>query len=475
MPFSKGSRIGPLLAGAILIVILNTWFAFASLRTLSQSEFWLSHTWQVIGEVEAILASVREADASARGYVITSDPKLLTSYYLARQQVGPQLGAFATLAGDNPNQLARLQQMQQLVRDRFNLLDRIIEAQKTGGVTAAATIMSGSSGVEGRRRLFALAESMQDEERRLLAVREQDVKRSSTVAFLALGLASGLDLLLLVSVGRILLRERELRMETEAANQRLGVANAEVARNSEVIKELNADLEERVRIRTAELESTNRELEAFSYSVSHDLRAPLRTIDGFSLALQEDYENVVDDTGRDYIQRVRGGVQRMGGLIDALLQLSRITRAELTRQTVDVTAMVQSVARNLQEENPSQTIDFDIDPHMQANADPDLLRVAFENLMGNAVKFSSKVPVSIIRVSYDASEKTFQVADNGAGFDMYYSAKLFNAFNRLHGDKDFKGSGIGLATVARVVRRHHGTIRAESSVGHGARFFFTLG
>ena len=316
---------------------------------------------------------------------------------------------------------------------------------------------------------------MQDEERRLLAIRNDDVHRSSVVAFFALGLASGLDLILLVVVGRILLRERELRLQTENANQQIEAAHAEVARNAEVIHKLNADLEERVRIRTAELESTNRELEAFSYSVSHDLRAPLRTIDGFSLALQEDYQEIVDDTGRDYIQRVRGGVQRMGALIDALLQLSRITRAELSRKHVDVTAIAQGVAQNLTEENPQQTIHFDIEPGMQAYADPDLLRVAFENLMGNAVKFSSKVPVSLIRVSYEPGKKTFEVADNGPGFDMYYSSKLFNAFNRLHGDKDFKGSGIGLATVARVVRRHHGTITAESSVGHGARFSFTLG
>ena len=474
MPFSKGSRVGPILTGAILIVLLNTWFAVASVRTLSQSEFWLSHTWQVIGQVESILASMRGADSSASGFVITGDAYRLSSFYLSRQQVGPQIEQFKRLSRDNPRQRAHAEELEKAVKDRFSLLDQVIAARKSGGSDAAASLLM-NHGDAGIPHLRALAEAIQDEERRLLAIREEDVKRSSVVAFLSISIASGLDLLLIILVGRILMRERDLRVQTQAAHRELETAHVEMEENARVIQRLNEDLEERVRTRTAELESTNRELEAFSYSVSHDLRAPLRTIDGFSLALQEDYEEAVDDTGRDYIRRVRSGVQRMGGLIDALLQLSRITRAEVTRREIDVSALAGSVGKNLKDEHPDQTIDFDIDPGMQANADPDLLRVALENLMGNAVKFSSKVPVSLIRVRYDAEKGHFEVADNGAGFDMQYSSKLFNAFNRLHGDKDFKGSGIGLATVARVIHRHHGTISADSSVGNGARFFFTLG
>ncbi|GAA3765160.1 sensor histidine kinase [Terriglobus aquaticus] len=474
MPFSKGSRIGPLLVAAIVIVLLNTWFAVASVRTLSQSEYWLSHTWQVIGQVEGIVASVRDADSSASGFVLTGDTNRLTSYYLARQQVTPQIQRFRELTSDNPRQRDNADRLEHIAAERLALLDQVIAAKKIGGTEAAASLLTEDAS-SARPRVRPIAESMQDEERRLLTIREEDVKRSTLVALLSVAVASGLDLLLIVFVGRILVREREMRMQTQTANRELEMAHAEVEKNVETIRQLNTELEERVRSRTMELESTNRELEAFSYSVSHDLRAPLRTIDGFSLALQEDYEEAVDETGRDYIRRVRSGVQRMGGLIDALLQLSRITRAELSRREVDVTALAESVAENLKEEHPEQQIHFDIDPGMHANADPDLLRVAFENLMGNAVKFSSKVSVSVIRVSYDPEKKRFEVADNGAGFDMQYSSKLFNAFNRLHGDKDFKGSGIGLATVARVIHRHHGTISAESSVGNGARFFFTLG
>lgn len=237
------------------------------------------------------------------------------------------------------------------------------------------------------------------------------------------------------------------------------------------VKELNRQLEGKVE----QISDANRELEAFSYSVSHDLRAPLRTIDGFSLALEEDYATLVDDAGRDYIRRVRNGVQRMGLLIDSLLQLSRITRADLTREEVDLSQMVESIVSDIKEQNIPASLTFNIEGGLRTHADPRLLRIALENLLGNAVKFSSKVPHAIVDFGWDAKEKAWFIRDNGAGFDMFYADKLFNAFNRLHGDKDFTGSGIGLATVARVVHRHQGRIWAKSSVNHGATFWFTLG
>jgi light-regulated signal transduction histidine kinase (bacteriophytochrome) len=228
-------------------------------------------------------------------------------------------------------------------------------------------------------------------------------------------------------------------------------------------------------VRTAELERINRELEAFSYSVSHDLRAPLRTIDGFSLALQEDYAGTIDDSGIDYINRVRGGVQRMGQLIDALLQLSRITRTEIVRESFSMSGLAESVAAELREQNRDRELSFDVESGLDAYADPRLTRVVLENLIGNAAKFTSKVPQAEVRFGWDPEQQAWYVRDNGAGFDMVYAGKLFGAFNRLHGDKDFKGSGIGLATVARVVHGHHGRIWANGAVDHGATFWFTLG
>jgi signal transduction histidine kinase/CHASE3 domain sensor protein len=241
------------------------------------------------------------------------------------------------------------------------------------------------------------------------------------------------------------------------------------------VQQLNAELEERVRARTADLQAINKELEAFSYSVSHDLRAPLRTVDGFSLALEEDFAALLNDDGRDFVRRIRAGVQRMGLLIDSLLQLSRITRAELSREPVNLSELASDVARDLTAQNCNRHIALEIEPDLQTEGDSRLLRVALENLFGNAIKFSARKPQAHIEFGRNPETGEFFLRDNGAGFDMQYAGKLFTAFQRLHGEKDFSGSGIGLATVARVVRRHHGHIRAEGSVDSGATFWFTLG
>ncbi|HZD77152.1 MAG TPA: ATP-binding protein [Acidobacteriaceae bacterium] len=316
---------------------------------------------------------------------------------------------------------------------------------------------------------------MEAEEDRLLAIRTVTTNNSTTRAQVAVILASALDFLLILFAFWQFTRERGLRLAAEIAGERVVLAQLETEARAAEVRSLNATLEDRVRVRTAELERINRELEAFSYSVSHDLRAPLRTIDGFSLALQEDYAAAIDDSGIDYINRVRGGVQRMGQLIDALLQLSRITRTEIVRENFSLSGLAESVASDLREQNRDRELSFDIEPGLDAYADPRLTRVVLENLMGNAAKFTSKVLQAEVHFGWDREQEAWYVRDNGAGFDMVYAEKLFGAFNRLHGDKDFKGSGIGLATVARVIHGHHGRIWANGAVGQGATFWFTLG
>ncbi len=466
---------GPLLAFIVLVVLVNAGFAVAAIHNLVRSANWLSHTWQVIGQTERIMGSAKDAETGVRGFVITGDPAYLQSYNAARSTIGSEVDEFERLTSDNINQKESADNLRDQVQQRLAQLQGGVEIRRERGFEAARDRVLTGEGLAQMRKLRGIASGIESEEMRLLALREAAQYRSGVLAYVATAVAAGLDLLFVVLTYRYLARERVLRYASEDQALQLTSANATIAQTSAQLQQLNAELEERVRQRTAELESTNRELEAFSYSVSHDLRAPLRTIDGFSLALQEDYTDAVDATGRDYIARVRTGVQRMGGLIDALLQLSRITRAEINRVPIDVTELVEGVVANLRDENPGQILHFTIEPGMQADADTGLLRVAFENLVGNAVKFSARKPETFIDVCFDREKKAFCVKDDGAGFDMHYSAKLFNAFNRLHGDKDFKGSGIGLATVARVVRRHHGTIWADSEVGHGATFWFTLG
>jgi PAS domain S-box-containing protein len=235
-------------------------------------------------------------------------------------------------------------------------------------------------------------------------------------------------------------------------------------------------IEQELELRNAQLLSSNSELEAFCYSVSHDLRAPLRGIDGFSQALLDDYADRLDDTGKQYLQRVRTGAQRMAALIDDLLALSRIARAELERQSIDLSEMALSVANDLSRHDRARDVEFVIAPGLEAQADAQLMRTVLENLLGNAWKFTSGR--SHARIEFGRTQanggSAFFVRDNGAGFDPAHAGRLFGAFQRLHGAAEFPGTGVGLASVQRVISRHGGRVWAESTVNQGATFFFTL-
>lgn len=246
-------------------------------------------------------------------------------------------------------------------------------------------------------------------------------------------------------------------------------AEEELARNRE-------HLEEQVRERTLELQTANRELEAFSYSVSHDLRAPLRAVDGFSRALMDDYADVLDEDGMDSLNCLREASQNMGRLIDDLLALSRVSREAMHTEEVDLGVIAELVIAELRGEHGSRRVEFSSSGDLRASGDPRLLRVVMENLLGNAWKFTRKVKRA--RVELGTTEKdgrtVYFVRDNGAGFDMVFADKLFSPFQRLHRVDEFEGSGIGLATVQRIIRRHGGDEWGEGEADRGAAFYFTL-
>jgi signal transduction histidine kinase len=221
----------------------------------------------------------------------------------------------------------------------------------------------------------------------------------------------------------------------------------------------------------------NKELEAFSYSVSHDLRAPLRSISGFSQALVEDEGDRLDERGHEYLQRIQGATHRMSQLIDDLLSLARVSRGELQRSQVRLGEIARGCAAVLQQSDPARQVDWAIDGELRGDADPRLIKIVFENLLSNAWKFTRKHPHPHIEVGArgQGRDRTYFVRDNGAGFDMTHAAKLFTPFQRLHSATDFEGTGVGLATVQRIVHRHGGRIWAEAVVGEGAAFYFTLG
>ena len=323
-----------------------------------------------------------------------------------------------------------------------------------------------------------------------------DLQRQQFFVFLGVGL---IGLLLVMYLGRQLSRPLDRLVEAmrhfgggqqvegpvlpHAGReiQELGLAfNQMIADRAKLDAELQRahdELEHRVQARTSQLKAINDELEAFSYSVSHDLRAPLRAVDGFSQALLEDYGDQLDNTGKNYLQRVRAGTQNMGALIDDMLKLAQITRVPLQPADVDLSATAHEIMMQLRHGEPGRDIHIDLAEGLHAYGDPGLLRIMLENLLDNAWKYTSKTAAA--HIAFDAvkrdGETVFCVRDNGAGFDMKFADKLFGAFQRLHRRDEFEGTGVGLATTARIIHRHGGRVWAEAEPGMGATFYFTLG
>ncbi|MGH8176054.1 MAG: sensor histidine kinase [Steroidobacter sp.] len=266
----------------------------------------------------------------------------------------------------------------------------------------------------------------------------------------------------------VLLRRYERR--GEAAMKALLESQDEVRR-------ANAELEQRVAERTRQLESANSELESFAYSVSHDLRAPLRSLSGFSQILRESAPDGLDEKSMHYLQRIQDAAQRMSSLIEDLLGLSRIGRGELVVRPVSLTRICMDAAAALRERHPEHRVELDVAPDVNVNGDARLLRIAMDNLLGNAWKYTASTPQPRVAMGVQPGEHgpVYFVRDNGVGFDMAYAGKLFAPFQRLHSDAQFAGSGIGLVTVQRILARHGGRIWAEAAPEKGATFYFTLG
>jgi PAS domain S-box-containing protein len=288
------------------------------------------------------------------------------------------------------------------------------------------------------------------------------------------------DGLNVIAAIRDITKQVESREVIKKLNENLEILvkerTAELEKLYREVHDMNKELESRVIKRTLELEESNKELESFSYSVSHDLRAPLRSIDGFSNKILKDYVHLLDDQGKDYFTRVIKASQKMGQLIDDLLKLARLSRVEMNIIATDLSALAESTAQELKAANPDRKVEFVIQPGLSAKADQSLMHIALQNLLGNAWKYTMKKPEAKIEFSSfrQDSKTVYFIRDNGVGFDMRYVNKLFGAFQRLHSPSEFEGTGIGLATVKRIIRRHDGSIWAEGDMNQGAVFYFTL-
>lgn len=280
------------------------------------------------------------------------------------------------------------------------------------------------------------------------------------------------------SLHTIAIRGHVYRTDEGRAVRMIGVTWDVTERRAieEEIRRLNAELEQRVNQRTAQLQDTLRELETFSYSVSHDLRSPLRAMNGYSRMLEEDYAAVLDANALQYLHRIRESSRRMAQLIDDLLNLSRYARANLHVEDIDLSLIATQILSDLEMQNPERRVEWVVTPGLRAKGDHQLVRVVLNNLLENAWKFTSFSPHAHIEMGTEerAGRSVFFIRDNGAGFDMAYAGKLFGAFQRLHGPNEFEGTGIGLATVQRIIRRHGGDVWAEGETGQGATFYFTL-
>lgn len=420
-----------------------------------EEERWVDHTYQVLETVASTVSNLNAAESAARGFALTGrrDFSREFNYDVARVRDG--FNQVSYLVRDNPEEVARLKELGPELDLRIATLQEGTRQRRKLGHPPPSDDRATDAHMENRARVLGVLNKVQQRERELLMERSDvasnrlDIARFSFMLMTILALSGLVGFYGLVS--RLLI-----------AQTRLG----------EVERDRAKELEVRVEERTSDLVAANRDLESFSYSVSHDLRAPLRAIGFFTRVLQEELKDLSKEN-LDLLNGIVAASGKMSDLIDALLKLSRVGRSELNEEVVDISALASQV---LAEQTSGRSIDAAVEPGLSAVGDRELLTVLLSNLVSNAVKFTGNAASPLIRIGRRVTDRgsAFFVEDNGAGFDVRHSEKLFKPFERLHSEREFAGTGIGLAICERIVRRHGGTIWAEGTVGHGATFFFTL-
>ncbi len=456
----------------VLLLLALAAILFYQIGDLIEAASWVDHTDKVIAQARITRRIAEAMPGFQRLFFLTSNPLYRDKFDQLRVEFRKELRKLQQDVQDNMSQEKSARDWE-IDFDRYlQVADSETEAFASGG-DYLTWVRRGEDEqtlevLRAHAEQFISVESGLSTERSARALRSGQIVRYSVLA-----LALFFGTVLGFTIRKHLF---DLSLTYTSALEQVTAKSLEVEAQSEHINTLNAGLEERIRERTTELEASNRELEAFSYSVSHDLRAPLRSIDGMSQALLEDYEPLLDTDGKKFLHRLRANSRQMAVLIDSLLELSRLTRADIHMEKVDLAALVTEIAAEMQAREPERDVNMEIHPVPEAIGDRRLLRIALENLLNNAWKYTSKQQTA--RVVFEADEQegktVYSVKDNGAGFDMAFYDKLFGAFQRLHSVSEFEGTGIGLATVQRIVRRHGGRIWAKGEIGNGAIFFFTL-
>jgi signal transduction histidine kinase len=484
------------LAMAILVLIVTLTYHRTIL--LVQTEVSREQSHRLLETTQQLLSELEDAETGQRGYLITGEESYLAPYQSAVDEVGNTVKQLHDLARQDPDQERELAALEPLKEAKLGELSQTIDLRRKAGFDAAKQIVQTNAGEQIMEKMRKIIARMDGRAEKSINVDQQLTETAARRSIHVVLLGGAVTLVLLLSTFFLLHKEIAVRTRAEEKVSRLneglkqGTAELE-AKNMELagfnkkleteidarkeaeegVQRLNVDLERR----TEELEASNKELEAFTYSVAHDLRAPLRHIDGFSKLLLEEGSAELSDENRHYLSRICDGTNRMGLLVDDLLNLARLGRRELSLQVTGLSSIVEDVLKEVKAENTKRDIQWNIQPLPFVECDPALVRQVFSNLLSNAAKYTRPRTPARIEVDQmdDGGQPVILVRDNGVGFSMKYADKLFGVFQRLHRPEDFEGTGVGLATVHRIVRKHGGRVWAQAELDKGATFYFTLG
>jgi len=445
----------------LIIIIITSYAVYNSNQKLAESVNIVDHTEQVLLKSEKIRSQVTDIETASRGFVLTNDSAFLEPLTLSLKTIFVDINQLRQLTIDNASQTPRIDSLEYYVHKRIDFSNKTVELRGKKGLTETIAFIATKQGKYVTDRISMLSNAIQKEETELLKQRkETNISSISTFNWLSvIMLLLMLVLIIILSAGTH--NYLQLNKEKEKNAGELITANNEITfQHSEKEKQVAA----------------NKELEAFSYSVSHDLRAPLRHIGGFVDLLKKNNAAQLNDAGLRYLNIISESSHEMGNLIDALLSFSRLSRSEMQKTKINSKELVASVLQTFSEELKDRSVEININDLPDAFGDENLIRLVWVNLISNAIKYSKNKEKTVIDIGGETGKDTtmFYIKDNGAGFDMKYADKLFGVFQRLHKARDFEGIGIGLANVNRIITRHNGNCWAESEVDNGAKFHFSL-